>query len=249
MTDAQTITGWGAAPPDIVDEIAAAIMELPWARGGTDDEHSDRHGDVQNVVEAALTTSPAAAMREALEFYANEWLLNSTGIHEEPGLSQSWMEPTEALLDDAGQRARTALTALPLPSPEPAGAEAVGDHKWTLVRQDFLDQLIEARDRASSAEAEIERLRADNKYWQDEAFAKTEMSDEHQARAAQLAADLAEALRLLEPFAKLVDDSFFESFGDDVQMSVIKASHSAPPDFLARDLRAAAAFYNKHRSA
>jgi hypothetical protein len=42
----------------------------------------------------------------ALRFYADEWRLNGDGDSETPGLSRSWMEPTDALHNDEGRKAR-----------------------------------------------------------------------------------------------------------------------------------------------
>jgi hypothetical protein len=52
--------------------------------------------------------SSARQMKEALEFYYNEWRMNGEGV-DEPGLWHSWLEPTEKLWDDAGQKAHAAL--------------------------------------------------------------------------------------------------------------------------------------------
>lgn len=53
--------GAGNTLSDLTDEIAAAVVALPWARGSTVDEHCDRHGDIQNVVEKILLTPPATS--------------------------------------------------------------------------------------------------------------------------------------------------------------------------------------------
>lgn len=45
-------------------------------------------------------------LEEALRFYADEWRLNGDGESETPGLSRSWMEPTDALFNDEGRKAR-----------------------------------------------------------------------------------------------------------------------------------------------
>lgn len=53
-----------------------------------------------------------AALVKALEFYADEWRMNGDGDSETPGLSRSWMEPTDKLHDDEGRLARETLAAL-----------------------------------------------------------------------------------------------------------------------------------------
>jgi hypothetical protein len=45
----------------------------------------------------------------ALEFYRDEWCMNGDGDTETPGLSRTWMEPTEALHNDEGRKAAAIL--------------------------------------------------------------------------------------------------------------------------------------------
>lgn len=151
------------------------------------------YDELTNRIASALTASPAAAMREALEAARD-------ALTEVANAGTAHAMPCIDMLQACKDIARDALKALPLPSPEPAGAEAVGDHKWTLVRQDFLDQLIDARDHASSAEAEIERLRRERDHY------RAQWNDV-QLRLSAREADLADALRLLELFATLADAS------------------------------------------
>lgn len=51
-------------------------------------------------------------LTEALAFYRDEWLQNATGDIEEAHLTRVFSEPTTALYDDAGQKARAALSAV-----------------------------------------------------------------------------------------------------------------------------------------
>ena len=71
----------------------------------------------------ALTTLQGERdrLREALEFYRDEWRANADGDIGEAHLTRTWMEPTDALFDDAGHKARTAL------HPEPS-TEKEGEH-------------------------------------------------------------------------------------------------------------------------
>lgn len=48
-------------------------------------------------------------LRDVLSFYANEWVTNAEGDFSTPGLSRSWLEPTDALWNDAGRKAHSAL--------------------------------------------------------------------------------------------------------------------------------------------
>lgn len=48
-------------------------------------------------------------LEEALRFYYDEWQSNGDGDSETPGLSRSWLEPTDALFSDEGRTARVAL--------------------------------------------------------------------------------------------------------------------------------------------
>jgi hypothetical protein len=73
-------------------------------------------------LEGALTTLQGERdrLREALTFYRDEWRANADGDMGEAHLTRTWMEPTDALFDDAGHKARTALH--PEPSTEQEGA-------------------------------------------------------------------------------------------------------------------------------
>lgn len=42
---------------------------------------------------------------EIAQFYANNWVPNVDGDGSEPGLSRTWLEPTDALWDDTGRKA------------------------------------------------------------------------------------------------------------------------------------------------
>lgn len=50
-------------------------------------------------------------MIEALGFYAKNWRANGDGDSGTPGLSRTWMEPTDDLHNDEGGRATEALKA------------------------------------------------------------------------------------------------------------------------------------------
>ncbi|HXJ59404.1 MAG TPA: hypothetical protein VNU68_22400 [Verrucomicrobiae bacterium] len=64
-------------------------------------------------------------LEAVLKFYASEWQKNGDGDSETPGLSRSWMEPTEALFDDEGRKACEALR-VSVPSTFP------GEGAWSL---------------------------------------------------------------------------------------------------------------------
>lgn len=51
-----------------------------------------------------------ATLEAALAFYRDNWRGNMEGDPETPGLSRCWQEPTDQLLDDAGRKAREALS-------------------------------------------------------------------------------------------------------------------------------------------
>lgn len=67
------------------------------------------------IVEAVNSYDAAQArireLEETLRFYRDEWRLNGDGDSETPGLSRSWMEPTDALVNDEGRKAFAALTS------------------------------------------------------------------------------------------------------------------------------------------
>lgn len=57
------------------------------------------------VVDATIVD----ALVKVLQFYASEWQPNGEGDPETPGLSRSWVEPTDELQNDGGRKAREAL--------------------------------------------------------------------------------------------------------------------------------------------
>src|SRR5690606_11944936 len=61
--------------------------------------------------------------RKALEFYRDAWSLVTEGDEPDPvygggGITSQYLEPSTALLDDQGKRARDALSAIPSPGGE-----------------------------------------------------------------------------------------------------------------------------------
>lgn len=48
-------------------------------------------------------------LRAALQFYADEWVTNSDGDPSTPGLSRSWLEPSDHLIQDEGRKAVEAI--------------------------------------------------------------------------------------------------------------------------------------------
>lgn len=57
----------------------------------------------------ATLTAERDALVKALQFYASEWQPNGEGDPETPGLSRSWVEPTDELQNDGGRKANEAL--------------------------------------------------------------------------------------------------------------------------------------------
>lgn len=53
-----------------------------------------------------------AELVEALRFYAREWQSNWQGDPNVPGGTQDWREPTDALWEDEGNRARVLLARI-----------------------------------------------------------------------------------------------------------------------------------------
>lgn len=62
-TSAAEPVAWTAAPADIPTDLATRIMALPWrsCEPWTVDEQADRHGELQEMIAAALATPPAPA--------------------------------------------------------------------------------------------------------------------------------------------------------------------------------------------
>lgn len=67
---------------------------------------------MNDKIKDCASAETGLTMREALEFYANEWRTNGDGDTGTPGLSRTWREPTDALMQDEGQKARAALAKL-----------------------------------------------------------------------------------------------------------------------------------------
>lgn len=180
----------------------------------------------------ALSTSPAAAMREAafapavrsMEAQASA-LWHHAGAAGAGTIEHRILIAIAESIDCAATVLSESTRALPLPSPEPVGAEA---DNATLRAQ------------LAVREAEIERL-------------KGLYLDDLAARLAEREAELDEAVRLLEPFAqagRVVDFYVAEALPDltfpkpGIQMD----SDGPPPTMLApSDFSNAAAFLSKHK--
>ncbi len=68
------------------------------------------------LIDAAMDEEAAGTierLREALTFYRDQWFQNAEGDGSTPGLLRTWQEPTGALWDDAGAKARQALDPRP----------------------------------------------------------------------------------------------------------------------------------------
>lgn len=63
--------------------------------------------DVRKLIVKAVNNHDV--LIKALQFYASEWQPNGEDDPETPGLSRSWIEPTDELQNDGGRKAREAL--------------------------------------------------------------------------------------------------------------------------------------------
>ena len=79
--------------------------------GGTEEGPDMCHGADTRILQEAADT--IERLREALTFYKDQWFQNAEGDDSTPGLLRTWREPTDALWDDAGAKARQALEPRP----------------------------------------------------------------------------------------------------------------------------------------
>jgi len=86
-------------------ESAARLVDAAYQRGR--DEVS-----LEAAAELRRLRDENGRLREALEFYRDQWQPNADGDIEEPHLTRTWEEPTVELWDDAGRKARNALAAI-----------------------------------------------------------------------------------------------------------------------------------------
>jgi hypothetical protein len=97
---------------DLPDGSVSFDAYAGWSRDQLKDRCLELIGRIEQLEEAA-NASAEARLREALQFYADEWQGNMEGDSETPGLSRCWREPTESLFRDEGNRARIALSTHP----------------------------------------------------------------------------------------------------------------------------------------
>ena len=74
-TSAAEPVAWTAAPTDIPTDLATRIMALPWrsCEPWTVDEQADRHGELQEMIAAALATPPAPAAVDGQRVKDGAW--------------------------------------------------------------------------------------------------------------------------------------------------------------------------------
>jgi hypothetical protein len=72
-------------------------------------DHRKAQATIAALREHAGLKARITELEGALKFYRDEWRMNGDGDSETPGLSRSWMEPTDALHNDEGRKAAAVL--------------------------------------------------------------------------------------------------------------------------------------------